>query len=250
MSHESKWEQLCKSQVVDPDTNIKTLFGMEAEKAGRVASGVALISTFFVIPAVFMAASKDSSLESAGIWLGYIIWATFVAETLVFIRLEKGWGGSWLKKHWLQLVVIFAASPLTAIVLEHAIMPLVAVLFSVQSFISLAYLSKLVSGVKVIKLLHLVEVRQILTKSVKNIKWLYRTTLASVSFCALGVLGSAASGDAATPLHGLKMWWLLLEQAISVAPELFVVSLPIVVLIGGFALIQNWWSHQSSRQGS
>ena len=250
MPQESNWEQLCKPQFVDRDINIKTLFGMTAEKAGRVASGVALISTFLVIPAVFMAASKDANLKSSGIWLGYIIWATFVAETLVFIRLEKGWGGSWLKKHWLQLVVIFAASPFTAIVLEHAIMPLVAMLFSVQSFISLAYLSKLVSGVKVIKLLHLEEARRNITKSVKRIRWLYKTTLASISFCALGILGSAASGNAATPLHGLKMWWLLLEQAISVAPELFVVSLPVVAIIGGFALMQNRWSQHSSRQGS
>ena len=247
MSHELKWGRLFKPHFVDRDTNIETLFGMAAEKAGRVASGVALISTFFVIPSVFMAASKDSSLASAGTWLGYVIWATFLAETLVFIRLEKGWGGSWLKKHWLQLVVIFVASPFTAIVLESAIMPLLSVLFSVQSFISLASLSQLVKSFKVIKLLHLEEVRRNITKSVKRIRWLYRTTLASVSFCALGILGSAASGDAATPLHGLKMWWLLLEQAISVAPELFIVSLPLVALIGGFALMQNLWSHHSSR---
>lgn len=247
MSHKLKWGQLCKPQFVERDTNIKTLFGMAAEKAGRVATGVALISTFFVIPSVFMAASKDSSLKSAGTWLGYVIWATFFAETLVFIRLEKGWGGRWLKKHWLQLVVIFAASPFTAIVLENAIMPLLSVLFSVQSFISFASLSQLVKSFKVIKLLHLEEVRRNITKSVKRIRWLYRTTLSSVLFCALGILGSAASGDAATPLHGLKMWWLLLEQAISVAPELFIVSLPLVALIGGFALMQNLWSHHSSR---
>ena len=154
MSHELKWGRLFKPHFVDRDTNIETLFGMAAEKAGRVASGVALISTFFVIPSVFMAASKDSSLESAGTWLGYVIWATFLAETLVFIRLEKGWGGSWLKKHWLQLVVIFVASPFTAIVLESAVMPLLSVLFSVQSFISLASLSQLVKSFKVIKLLH------------------------------------------------------------------------------------------------
>ena len=147
----------------------------------------------------------------------------------------------------MQLVVIFVASPFTAIVLESAIMPLLSVLFSVQSFISLASLSQLVKSFKVIKLLHLEEVRRNITKSVKRIRWLYRTTLASVSFCALGILGSAASGDAATPLHGLKMWWLLLEQAISVAPELFIVSLPLVALIGGFALMQNLWSHHSSR---
>ena len=250
MSHKFKWAHLFKEQFVEQDTNIKTLFGVAAEKAGRIASGVALISTFFVIPSVFMAASKNSSLESAGTWLSKVIWATFLAETLVFIRLEKGWGGKWLKKHWLQLVVIFVASPFTAIVLENAIMPLLSMMFSVQSFISVASLSQLLSKLKIVKLLHLEKVRRNIRKSVKRIKWLYRTTLASVSFCALGILGSAASGDAATPLHGLKMWWLLLEQAISVAPELFVVSLPLVALIGGFALMQNLWSHQSSRQSS
>ena len=100
MPQETVAKLLFKPHFVEPDPAIKTLFGMPSEKAGSVASGVALISTFFVIPAVFMAASKDSSLKFAGHWLGYIIWATFVAETLVFIRLEKGWGGSWLKKHW------------------------------------------------------------------------------------------------------------------------------------------------------
>jgi len=239
MAQKSDWEHLFKPQFVNRDTDIETLFGTAAVKAGSVASGVALISTFFVIPAVFMSASKDSSFKSAGIWLGYVVWAIFVAEMLVFIRLEKGWGGSWLKKHWLQLVVIFAASPFTAIVLEHAIMPLVAVLFSVQSFISFAYFSKLISSFKVIKLLKLEEVRQITKKSIKRVRWLYRTTLTSISFCALGILGASASGDAATPLHGLKMWWSLAFEAVGAAPELFLVSLPTVVVIGGFALIQT-----------
>ncbi len=239
MAQKSELEYLFKPRFVNRDTDIDTLFGIGAAKAGSVASGVALISTFFVIPAVFLAASTDSRLKAAGIWLGYTIWATFVAEVLIFIRLEKGWGGSWLKKHWLQVVVIFVASPFTAIVLEHAIMPLVAVLFSVQNFISFAYFSKLVGSFKVVKLLKLEEVRQNIKRSVKRVKWLYRTTLTSISFCALGILGASASGNATTPLHGLKMWWSLALEAITVAPELFLVSLPTVAVIGGFALFQT-----------
>jgi hypothetical protein len=186
-----------------------------------------------------MAASKDSNLKSAGIWLGYVVWAVFVVETLVFIRLEKGWGSKWLKKHWLQLVVIFVASPLTAVVLEHAVMPLVAVLFSVQNFISVTLIAKVFSTFKIVKLLHLEEVRQKVKKSAKHIKFLYRTAIVSIWFCGVGIVGAAASDGAPTPLHGLALWWELASDMASKAPELFVVSLPVVAIIGGFALLQH-----------
>ena len=192
-----------------------------------------------MIPAVFLAASKDSNLKDAGIWLGYVVWFVFVVETLVFIRLEKGWGSKWLKKHWLQLVVIFVASPLTAVVLEHAVMPLVTVLFSVQNFISVTLLAKVFSTFKVVKLLHLEEVRQKVKKSAKHIKFLYRTAIVSIWFCGVGIVGAAASDGAPTPLHGLALWWELASDMASKAPELFVVSLPVVAIIGGFALLQH-----------
>lgn len=247
MAKESVWKQLFKPQFVERDTEIETLFGVPADRAGSFVSGAALISAFMVIPAVFMAASKYSNLKTFGVWAGYVIWAIFLMETLIFIRLEKGWGATWLKKHWLQIVVIFLASPFTAIVLENAIMPMVAVLLSVQSFVNVSLLFKLFTGLKLIKLLHLEEVRQKIKKSAKRVKWLYRTSLTSITLCGLGILGSSASGGAPTPLHGLKMWWLLLDQAISVAPELFIVSLPVVVIIGGFAVIQYRWSIRSKQ---
>lgn len=247
MTQESVWKQLFKPQFVERDSEIKTLFGVPAAKAGSIVSGIALIAAFMVIPTVFMAASKNSSLKNVGIWAGYLIWVTFVIETLIFIRLEKGWGASWLKKHWLQIVVIILASPFTAAVLEHAVMPMVAVLLSVQSFVNLTLLSKLLTGFKIVKLLHLEEVRHKIKKSVKRVKWLYRTSLTSITLCGLGILGSSASGGAPTPLHGLKMWWLLIDQAITVAPELFIVSLPVVAIIGGFALIQYRWSLKSRK---
>jgi hypothetical protein len=233
------WRQLCKPQFVEKDPEITTLFGLSSAKAGSVAAGAALMSAFLVIPAVFLAASKDPSLKSAGVWLGYWIWAVFVAETLVFIRLEKGWGGKWLKKHWLQVTVILVASPFAAVVLEHAIMPLVSVLFSMQNFISLTYLVKVFSGFKLVKLLHLEEARQKVRKSAKRVTWLYRTTVVSIAFCGLGILGAAASGGARTPLHGLELWWELLNQSLAVAPELILVSMPIVIGVGGFALLQS-----------
>lgn len=240
-------EQLFKPQFVERDKEIETLFGVSAVTAASVATGAALSAAFLVIPAVFMAASHDSSLKFVGHWAGYVIWAIFVAETLVYIRLEKGWGGSWLKKHWFQLFVIFLASPFTSIVLKHAIMPLVSVLFSVQNYINLTYLAKFFTNFKVIKLLHLEEGRRAIKKSAKHTRWVYRASLTSISFCGLGILGASASGGAPTPLHGLKMWWLLVGQAVEVAPELFMVSLPIAAIIGGFALIQNRWSLRSRR---
>jgi hypothetical protein len=241
----SIWRQLCKPQFVEQDPKIPTLFGLPSAKAGAIAAGAALMSAFLVIPAVFLAASKDPSLKNAGVWLSYLIWAVFVAETLVFIRLEKGWGSKWLKKHWLQMTVIVVASPFVAIVLEHAIMPLVSVLFSMQNFISLSYIVKIFSGFKIIKLLHLEEVRQKVRKAAYRVTWLYRIAMASIALCGLGILGAAASGDAPTPVHGLELWWELLNQSIAVAPELFVVSLPIVFFIGGFAFFQ---SRLTSRQ--
>lgn len=248
MGQESVWKQLCKPQFVEQDPEITTLFGVSATKAGSISAGAALLSAFLVVPAVFLAASKDESLRNAGIWLGYLIWAVFLAETLVFIRLEKGWGSKWLRKHWLQVVVIVIASPFAAIVLKHAIMPLVSVLFSMQNFMSLSYLIKLFSGFKIVKLLHLEEVRQKVRKSAKRVKWVYRTTVTSIAFCGLGILGAAASGGAPTPLHGLELWWDLMSQSIAVAPELFLVTMPIVVGVGGFALVQNRLASRGNRR--
>ena len=239
MAHKTNWQRIMKPQFVDRDLSIPSLFGVPAVKAASITSGSALFAALLVIPAVFMAASKDSNLKSAGIWLGYVVWAVFVVETLVFIRLEKGWGSKWLKKHWLQLVVIFVASPLTAVVLEHAVMPLVTVLFSVQNFISVTLIAKVFSTFKIVKLLHLEEVRQKVKKSAKHIKFLYRTAIVSIWFCGVGIVGAAASDGAPTPLHGLALWWELASDMASKAPELFVVSLPVVAIIGGFALLQH-----------
>ena len=247
MAHQTNWQMLFKPQFVERDPMIPLLFRIPAVKAASLVSATALFAALLVIPAVFMAASKDSDLKAIGIWLGYAIWAVFVVETLVFIRLEKGWGSKWLKKHWLQVVVIFAASPFTAAVLEHTIMPLVAVLFSVQNFVSLTFLAKLFSSFKVIKLLHLEEVRQKIKKSAKHIKFLYRTAIVSIWFCGVGIVGAAASHGAPTPLHGLALWLDLATEMVSKAPELFLVSIPIVVVIGGFAMLQYSWSVRGRR---
>jgi hypothetical protein len=245
MAHESNWQKLVKPHFVERDRMIPTLFGIPAKKAASIASGTALFAALLVIPAVFMAASKDTSVKNFGIWIGYVVWAVFVAEVLIFIRLEKGWGSKWLKKHWLQLVVIFVASPFTAIVLEHAVMPLATVLFSVQNFVSLTLLAKLFSGLKIVKLLHLEEVRQKIKKSAKQVKYVYRTAIISIWLCGVGIVGAAASDGAPTPAHGLALWWELAGDMASKAPELFIVSLPIVAIIGGFALLQH---RQSARR--
>jgi hypothetical protein len=247
MAHQTNWQMLFKPQFVERDPMIPSLFRIPAVKAASLVSATALFAALLVIPAVFMAASKDSDLKAIGIWLGYAVWAVFVIETLVFIRLEKGWGSKWLKKHWLQVVVIFVASPLTAVVLEHTIMPLVTALFSVQSFVSLTFFAKFFSGFKVIKLLHLEEVRQKVKKSAKRIKFLYRTTVVSIWFCGVGIVGAAASGGAPTPLHGLALWTEFATEMASKAPELFLVSIPIVVVIGGFASLQYRWSVRGRR---
>ena len=85
MAKESVWKQLFKPQFVERDTEIETLFGVSADRAGSFVSGAALISAFMVIPAVFMAASKYSNLKTFGVWAGYVIWAIFLMETLIFI---------------------------------------------------------------------------------------------------------------------------------------------------------------------
>jgi hypothetical protein len=126
-------------------------------------------------------------------------------------------------------------------------MPLVTALFSVQSFVSFAFFAKLFSGFKVVKLLHLEEVRQKVKKSAKRIKFLYRTTVVSIWFCGVGIVGAAASGGAPTPLHGIALWMELATEMASKAPELFLVSIPIVVVIGGFALLQYRWSVRGRR---
>jgi hypothetical protein len=239
MAQESVWKQISKPQFVEPDRNIQTLFGIPSSRAGSIAAGTAFAATLLVIPAVFMAASQHSTLKTLGYWLGYLIWAVFVAEVLVFVRLEVGWGSLWLKKHWLQVLVVFLASPLTAVVLEHAVMPLVSTLFNVQGFVSLGKAGAVLSKVKFIKILHLGEVRQRVLHAAWHVRWLYRTTMTSIAICILGILGAAASGGALTPIHGLEMWIELVQQSWAVAPELFLVSAPLVVLIGGFAMLQT-----------
>ena len=248
MARESVWRQICKPQFVEPDPEIVTLFRVPSREAGAFVSGTAFFATLLVIPAVFLAASADPVLKNLGYWLGYLVWAVFVVEVLVFIRLEVGWGSHWLKKHWLQVMVVFLASPLTAIALKHAVMPLVSTLFSVPSFVSFGSIGKLISKVKIIKLLHLEEVRQRVLHAAWHIRWLYRTTMASLAICVLGILGAAASGDAPTPFHGLEMWVELVQQSWSVAPELFIVTLPTVLVLGGFAVIQARPTRSRQRQ--
>jgi hypothetical protein len=96
MARPSVWQQLCKPQFVEPDPEIRTFLGYSSKKVGSIASVTALFSAFLVVPAVFMAASKVENLKTIGIWLGYAIWAVFLAEILIFIRLEEGWGVKWL----------------------------------------------------------------------------------------------------------------------------------------------------------
>ena len=52
MAQGSDWKQLFKPQFVERDTEIETLFGVPADRAGSIVSGVALVSAFMVIPAV------------------------------------------------------------------------------------------------------------------------------------------------------------------------------------------------------
>ena len=244
MAHESNWQKLVKPQFVERDRMISSLFGFPAKRAASIASGAALFAALLVIPAVFMAASKDTSVKNFGIWIGYVVWAVFVAETLVFIRLEEGWGSKWLKKHWLQLLVVFVASPLTGIVLKHTVMHLATVLFGIQNLISAAIVTKLLV---VLKLMKLEEARQKLKKGTKQVKFLYRTAIFSIWFCGIGVVGAAASDGAPTPAHGLALWWELAGDMAAKAPELFLVSIPIVAVIGGFALLQHRMSPNGRR---
>jgi hypothetical protein len=244
MAQKSNWQKLMKPQFVDRDPMIPSLFGVPAYKAASITSGTALVAALLVIPAVFLASSKDANVKTLGIWIGYLVWSVFVVEILVFIRLEKGWGSKWLKKHWLQLLVVFVASPLTGVVLKHTVMHLATVLFGLQNLISAALVTKLLV---VLKLAKLEEARQKVRKSASQIKFLYRTAIVSIWFCGVGIVGAAASDGAPTPLHGLALWWELATEMVSKAPELFLVSIPIVVVIGGFALLQYRWSVRGHR---
>ena len=107
--------------------------------------------------------------------------------------------------------------------------------------------AKFFSGFKIIKLLQIEEVRQKVKKSAKHIKFLYRTAIVSIWFCGVGIVGAAASHGVPTPLHGLALWLDLATEMVSKAPELFLVSIPIVVVIGGFAMLQYGWSVRGRR---
>lgn len=244
MTHPSNRDKILRPQFVDQDPKITSLFGIPADKAASITSGTALFAALLVIPAVFLASSKDANVKTFGIWIGYLVWAVFVVEILVFIRLEKGWGGSWLKKHWLQLFVVFLASPLTGLVLKHTVMPLATILFGIQNLISAAIVTKMLV---VLKLMKLEEARQKLKKGTKQVKFLYRTAIFSIWFCGIGVVGAAASDGAPTPAHGLALWWELAGEMANKAPELFLVSIPIVAVIGGFALLQHRMSPNGRR---
>ena len=97
------------------------------------------------------------------------------------------------------------------------------------------------------KLLHLEEVRQKVKKSAKQVKFVYRTAVVSIWLCGVGIVGAAASDGAPTPAHGLALWWELAGEMANKAPELFLVSIPIVAVIGGFALLQHRMSPNGRR---
>jgi len=218
------------------DAEFATFLGIEAKKAADVALTAAAAAAIATIPAVFLHASANSELRAVGDVLGVAIWLTFLAETLLMVRLHKGWGGEWLRTHKLQLAVIFLANPILVWAIGRFETLELATLLPLPSFLQSAKVVKLFKVSKILKFLHLGEVSSKARFAMSHVPWLVKSILISSVLLALGIVGAALDGDAATPIDGLDVWFDIGKAISTSLPKVLVATLPLGVLTGLVAM--------------
>lgn len=222
---------LLDSELTDPE--FKTFWGYEAKKVADVALSATAVAAIATIPAVFLHTSKYESLHVVGDAMSLVIWLVFLIETLLMIRLHHGWGGEWLKTHKLQLVVIVLANPILVWAIGRFETLELATLLPLPSFIQSAKLMKVFKLSKVLKFLHLGEVTSKARATLSHVRWLLNSILLSVGLLVLGIVGAVLEGGAATPIHALDVWFEVGHSMVSSAPEAFLATLPLVMIVVG-----------------
>ncbi|MEY3140687.1 MAG: hypothetical protein RL298_1428 [Pseudomonadota bacterium] len=133
--------------------------------------------------------------------MGVAIWLVFLSETLIMIRLHRGWGVDWLRSHKLQLTVVVLANPLLVWSLEKVNILELSILLPLPSYLKATKLAKILKISKLLKFLHLSEVVTKLRALVAHIKWFFNSVLFIVGLVVLGIIGSVIEGIASKFCH-------------------------------------------------
>jgi len=220
--------RLLDSGLTDPE--FETILGFNAKVAADIALTAAAAAAIATIPAVFLHASKSSEFRLMGDVLGLLIWLTFLAETLLMIRLHHGWGGEWLRTHKLQIVVVILANPFLVWAIGRYETLELSTLLPLPSVLQSAKLAKLFKFTKILKFLHLGEVSTKARAALAHVPWLVNTVLLSAGVLALGIVGAALEGESATPIHALDVWFKIGHSVIMSMPEVLLATVPLCLL--------------------
>ena len=213
------------------DAEYKTFLGKDSKFVADLVLTCTMIAALLTIVSVTLHASSRELFQNIGEALGVGIWLVFVAETLIMVRLHRGWGLGWLKSHKLQLMVIFLANPLLVWSLERVDVLEFSILLSMPTFLKTAKLAKIFKISKLLKFLHLSEVVTKLWHVVGHVKWFLNSLLLVVGLVAIGIIGSVFEANSLTPLHALDVWYRAGDSILSSFPQVFLVSLPLILVL-------------------
>lgn len=216
------------------DAEYKTFLGKDSKFVADLALTSTMIAALLTVVSTTLHASSRESLRSIGEGMSVAIWLVFLAETLIMIRLHRGWGIDWLRSHKLQLTVIFLANPLLVWSLEKVNVMELSILLPLPSFLKTTKLAKILKISKLLDFLHLSEVVTKLRALVAHVKWFFNSVLFIVGLVVLGIIGSVIEGNSLTPFHALDVWYRAGNSIVSSPSQVFLVSFPLgltVVLV-------------------
>ena len=213
------------------DAEYKTFLGKDSKFVADLALTSTMIAALLTVVSTTLHASSRESLRSIGEGMSVAIWLVFLAETLIMIRLHRGWGIDWLRSHKLQLTVIFLANPLLVWSLEKVNVMELSILLPLPSFLKTTKLAKILKISKLLDFLHLSEVVTKLRALVAHVKWFFNSVLFIVGLVVLGIIGSVIEGNSLTPFHALDVWYRAGNSMFSSPSQVFLVSFPLALTV-------------------
>ena len=213
------------------DAEYKTFLGKDSKFVADLALTSTMIAALLTVVSTTLHASSRESLRSIGEGMSVAIWLVFLAETLIMIRLHRGWGIDWLRSHKLQLTVIFLANPLLVWSLEKVNVMELSILLPLPSFLKTTKLAKILKISKLLDFLHLSEVVTKLRALVAHVKWFFNSVLFIVGLVVLGIIGSVIEGNSLTPFHALDVWYRADNSIVSSPSQVFLVSFPLALTV-------------------
>ena len=209
----------------------KTFLGKDSKFVADLALTSSMIAALLTVVSTTLHASSRELLRSIGEGMSVAIWLVFLAETLIMIRLHRGWGIDWLRSHKLQLTVIFLANPLLVWSLEKVNVMELSILLPLPSFLKTTKLAKILKISKLLDFLHLSEVVTKLRALVAHVKWFFNSVLFIVGLVVLGIIGSVIEGNSLTPFHALDVWYRAGNSIVSSPSQVFLVSFPLALTV-------------------